>query len=100
MENPFEKLESRLERIESLVSRIVESGKREDHSNAKKVGNIGMAKEITGLSKSTIYRLASERRIPHAKSWGKLYFNATDLLDWISKCRREEKNSSINKGKK
>jgi excisionase family DNA binding protein len=39
--------------------------------------------DLTGLSRSTIYRLTSEREIPHMKRGGKLLFNRVELVAWI-----------------
>jgi excisionase family DNA binding protein len=41
------------------------------------------AVELTGLSRSTIYRMTSQREIPHLKRGGKLLFNRAELVAWL-----------------
>ncbi len=38
---------------------------------------------LTGLSKSTIYKLTSSRRIPHYKQVKHLYFDRREIEAWI-----------------
>lgn len=40
------------------------------------------AAEFSGLSKQTLYRLTSERKIPHIKR-GRLLFNREELSAWL-----------------
>ncbi|MBS4709458.1 helix-turn-helix domain-containing protein [Aeromonas caviae] len=40
--------------------------------------------ELLGVSVSYVYRLTSERRLPHYKPQGKkIYFRRDELLDWL-----------------
>lgn len=39
--------------------------------------------ELTDLSKSTLYRMTSEKQIPHIKRGGKLLFNRIELIEWL-----------------
>jgi excisionase family DNA binding protein len=42
------------------------------------------ASEITGLSKSSLYKLCSQRKVPHYKPTnGRLLFKVEELLAWI-----------------
>lgn len=54
-----------------------------------KLGGVELAIEITGLAKSTIYSLVSERKIPHSKKGKRLYFSAQELLDWLRSGKRK-----------
>ena len=47
--------------------------------------SLSEAVELTGLSKSTLYRMTSEKAIPHLKRGGKLLFNRIELIAWINK---------------
>ena len=47
------------------------------------------AAELTDLSKSTLYRLTSERQIPHIKRSGKLLFNRVELIEWLQSAKQE-----------
>jgi hypothetical protein len=55
---------------------------------APEVGDIGLAQEVTRLSKARIYALVSARDIPHSKRGNKLYFNRAELLEWVSADKR------------
>lgn len=46
-------------------------------------GGIELAKRVTNLSRPRIYTLVSERKIPHAKRGGRLYFSRSALEKWI-----------------
>ena len=44
---------------------------------------INEAVEYTRLSKPTIYRLTSTKKIPFLKVGGKVLFNLQELTDWL-----------------
>lgn len=48
-------------------------------------GGIELAIELTGLSKSTIYKLVHRRKIPHSKPSGtkQLRFSRARLQEWV-----------------
>ncbi|MDJ1483599.1 helix-turn-helix domain-containing protein [Cytophagaceae bacterium YF14B1] len=84
MFNPFEELQARLIRVETLlydVLSIIAPAKALQEK--ERLGGIDLAIQVTGLAKSTIYNLASEGRIPHMKRGKKLYFSYTELENWI-----------------
>lgn len=81
-------IEQRLERIEHLIeqSTLLLAG--------KDVLNVAEAAVYTGLSKDTIYKLVSEKKIPYYKSEGVRtaggkynYFVKAELRDWLTKRR-------------
>lgn len=51
--------------------------------SAKPVLDLDEAVIFTGLSKGHLYRLTSERQIPHYKKSRKLYFKKTELEAWL-----------------
>jgi hypothetical protein len=55
---------------------------------APEVGGIGLAQEVTRLSKARIYALVSARDIPHSKRGNRLYFNRGELIEWVSAGKR------------
>lgn len=57
--------------------------------NRDKIGGMDLAREVTGLSKATIYGLTSRREIPHRKLGKRLYFEESELVDWINSFRRK-----------
>lgn len=62
----------RLDRIETLT-RI----------SAKTILDVLEASTFTSLSVGRIYRLTSERKIPHYKRGNRLYFRKTELEEWL-----------------
>jgi excisionase family DNA binding protein len=73
--------------VEELLSSVRETVRHEIKSipQAEKVKpflSLEEASEFTGLSKSTLYRLTSERKIPHIKR-GKLLFDRQKLTGWL-----------------
>lgn len=51
--------------------------------SSKVVLNLDEACLVTSLSKGHIYRLTSEKQIPHYKKNQKLYFKKSELEDWL-----------------
>ena len=59
------------------------------NNNVKSVLTIDEAAEYMGLKKSYLYKLTSERRIPHFKPNGKkIYFEREALTSWMMSSRR------------
>lgn len=72
---------------EQRLSAIEESLKMAGLTS-KKVLTLGEAAQFTGLSKSYLYKLTSQQRIPHFKPTGKLvYFDREELEAWLAQNR-------------
>jgi excisionase family DNA binding protein len=56
--------------------------------NTKPFLSLLEACEFTGLAKSTIYRLTSEKQIPHIKRGGKLLFQREQLTQWLESAKQ------------
>ena len=72
MEMALQTIDTRLNRIERLTL-----------IGAKAVLDIDEASVFTGFSKGHLYRLTSERQIPHYKKNRKLYFKKSELEAWL-----------------
>lgn len=72
MNTSLQTIDGRLDRIERLTL-----------IGAKSVLDIDEASLLTGFSKGHIYRLTSERHIPHYKKNRKLYFKKSELEAWL-----------------
>jgi len=83
MENPFELILDRLNRIENLLS--TQRTKESVGSPKPEPGllTIDQAAKYLCLSKSTIYKMTAERSIPHFKLSKRIYFKAQDLDEWV-----------------
>ncbi len=82
MENPFEIILNRLDRIETLIHSINVSGNT-NNAIAHRVLNIKQLSEFIGISQSAIYKKTSERTIPHYKNGKKLYFHYEEIENWL-----------------
>lgn len=52
--------------------------------NVKKMLNIDETSKLTGLSVGYLYKLTSQKRIPHYKPSSKLlYFNRAEIEEWM-----------------
>lgn len=71
-EATIDTLNARLDRIERLTL-----------IGAKSVLDLDEAVLFTGFSKGHMYRLTSERQIPHFKKSRKLYFKKSELEEWM-----------------
>lgn len=72
MEATLQDLSNKLDRIEALTL-----------IGAKNILDLDEAVLFTGFSKGHIYRLTSDRKIPHFKKSRKLYFKKSELEDWM-----------------
>jgi hypothetical protein len=73
--NPFELLNERLRRIENLLSDILLENQNYNHRER--------------VSRNAKTNLAYKRLIPHSKRGKRLYFDETELNEWISKGKRK-----------
>ncbi|MFV0388105.1 MAG: helix-turn-helix domain-containing protein [Pyrinomonadaceae bacterium] len=77
--------------VENAVRNQLERffAERDAPEQPDELGGMKLAMEITGLSKPSIYRLVSNRSIPHSKRGKKLYFKRSELMQWIDDGRRK-----------
>lgn len=68
-----------IKRFEKLENLIV--------CTQKEVLNILEVCTLTGLSKSTIYKLTMRGKIPHYKQAKRLYFDRVEVLNWLKEHR-------------
>ncbi len=78
----FKTIINKLDRIESLLN------------VSKTVLKIDEVAQLTGLSKSTIYKLTSTGQIPHYKQAKHLYFDRKEVEDWL-KAHKVKTNDEI-----
>lgn len=72
----YNQLNSRLDRIERLAL-----------IGAKNVLSLEETSELTGFSIGHLYRLTSQKQIPHFKKNRKLYFLKSDIEEWLTEQR-------------
>lgn len=71
-----EEIKKQLDRIERLAL-----------LSAKTVLQLDDACILTGLKKSTLYVMTCEKRIPHYKNNGRVYFDRSELEQWMKQNR-------------
>ncbi|TKC00165.1 helix-turn-helix domain-containing protein [Pedobacter cryophilus] len=101
MENPFETILIRLDRIENLIRELI--GERTDidiNVDNDIVLDVKQASKYIHLSVSRVYKFTSEKEIPHYKKGKRLYFKKTELRDWLMttkiKTRADIEKEAIN----
>ncbi|WP_274476144.1 helix-turn-helix domain-containing protein [Mangrovimonas aestuarii] len=85
MENPFELINERLDRIEKLLKDLNNKidGNSENYTTLSNIMNIEQLASYLTLSKSTIYGMVNKRKIPHFKRGKRLYFDKGDINEWL-----------------
>ncbi|SHH03987.1 transcriptional regulator, AlpA family [Flavobacterium fluvii] len=80
MENPFEIILERLDRIEKAIKNL---NVGETKAPVDELFDIAQVASYLKITKSTIYKLTSTSEIPHYKNGHKLYFKKSDINEWI-----------------
>jgi len=80
MENPFEIILERLDRIEKAIENLSTNGPL---VNANDPMDIKALSAYLKTSPSAIYKFTSEGSIPHYKNGKRLYFKKEEINDWI-----------------
>lgn len=84
MENPFELISKRLDNIENLLFDIQSKlDERNSNSQNDQLLSIKEVAKYLNLSVPTIYGYTAKRHIPHAKRGNRLYFNKSEIDNWI-----------------
>lgn len=98
MENPFELIFEKLNRIEALLlpKNNVNTIATQILEKTNEVLNTDEAAKHLSLAKQTLYGLTSRRDIPHFKAGKKLYFKRSELDEWLTK-HRVRTNDEIDK---
>ncbi len=73
--------------IENIIISKLERIEQFSMLAAKNVLTLEDASILTGLAKSTIYRLTSQKQIPHSKRGNSLYFDRKELESWMLEYR-------------
>lgn len=79
MENPFEIILEKLNSIENAIEKLNTVSNTDDDFM-----NIEEASSFLGFTKSSIYGMTHERKIPHFKVGKRLYFKKADIVNWIT----------------
>jgi excisionase family DNA binding protein len=80
MENPFELILERLDRIEKTIEQLSANGPLANINDPMDVKDLSAYLKI---SASTIYKFTSTRSIPYYKNGKRLFFKREEINDWI-----------------
>ena len=80
MENPFELILERLDRIEKAITVLNYISEMPDSNQIMNISEIAV---YINVAKSTIYGMTHRNTIPHYKNGKKLYFKKSDIDEWI-----------------
>lgn len=80
MENPFEIILERLDRIEKEIEKL---SANDPLANANDPMDIKALSAYIKTSPSAIYKFTSEGSIPHYKNGKRLYFKREEINEWI-----------------
>jgi excisionase family DNA binding protein len=84
MENPFEIINQRLERIENLLENIHSSFQNKNTKNSyPDILDLQQLTAYLNVSKSYIYKMTATNMIPHSKKGKKIYFDKEIVTKWV-----------------
>jgi len=87
MDNPFQELYERLDRIEGLLVIVKEHKATESEDEEDRLLNVREAARYLGDAVATLYGRTSKNEIPFYKRGKKVYFKKSELLAWIEEGR-------------
>ena len=93
MENPFEIILQKLDKLEKSIEELKYLTKDSENEIKELLSCVELA-EYINLTVSTVYGLVHQKKIPYYKK-GKLYFNKSEIDKWILESRCNTK-SEIN----
>jgi len=93
MENPFEEIIARLERLENQLARIeiLFAGVESQKINHSKWFSLNELVEYlpTHPAKATVYGWIHATKIPHSKKGKRLFFKKSEIDEWLQSGRRK-----------
>ena len=96
MENPFEVIIERLDRIENALNQLLNGKKNDDVPIGDHLMNIQDVAEYLSLSVSTVYGKCHRNDIPRIKKGKRLYFLKNDIDAWLAESKQKT-NDDIEK---
>jgi excisionase family DNA binding protein len=87
MDNPFQELYERLDRIEGLLVIVKDNKAPESEDEEERLLNVREAARYLGDAVATLYGRTSKNEIPFYKRGKKVYFKKSELLAWIEEGR-------------
>lgn len=89
LQNPFEMLYQQLISLSHQINNLECKLESPQNDNNKELLTINEVSELLDLKKQTIYNLCSQKKLPHIKKLGRLYFKKQVVINWL------EENSQL-----
>ena len=90
MENPFEIIMEKLDRIERMVNNIQKNQEVKETQDANKgIMNVQQVADYLSISKQTVYGMTCRMEVPFYKRGKKNYFKKSDIDEWLLATRRK-----------
>lgn len=84
MENPFEIINQRLARIETLLQNLSSNiGNKNSIGTYPEILDVKELAKYLNVSSSYIYKMTSSNQIPHSKKGKRLYFDKEKVTNWV-----------------
>lgn len=93
MENPFELILERLDRIEKKLDEIQKEKNQKSNDELMTIEELA---NYINYEKTSIYGLVQKRKIPYIKASGKLHFRKYQIDEWLDS-RKVKSKSEIEK---
>lgn len=97
MENPFEIINQRLERIEQLLDKLVSQKENDSKSTDNKPMTAKELGTYLNLSVYTVYGLVHKHSIPFIKKGKRLYFQKKVIDEWLDQSKQLTKDELYEK---
>lgn len=94
--NPFEVIDSRLSKIESLLIDIKHRPAEVSDSGDGDLLTVPQAANYLSLSVATIYGMISRGELPVMKRSKRCYFSKADLIEYLKQGRKKTVNETVN----
>ena len=90
MENPFEIIIERLDKIEKMLLEIsVNNVSDSQVSNSVEIMTVDQLADYLSIARQTIYGKCSAREIPYFKTGKRVYFMKGEINEWLKAGKRE-----------
>ena len=89
MERSIESLEQKLANMEILISELLAKLEEKVRISEDELGDMEDCSRWLKRSPSTIYKLTSQKRIPHFRNGKRLLFKKAEVLAWVEKDRQQ-----------
>lgn len=92
MVNFFERVDLIISKLDKLEKEILEIKQTRSETSGNNIMDIEEVSKYLYRSKNSIYKLAEKAQIPYTKKSGKLYFDKSDINNWLKSGSRQTKS--------